>query len=175
AETRTVIEHRNLGARPGRLVVDGEEIGVEPVEADGAAWAHLEGTGGYVLLEGTHLRAVQAEREGCWSRNHTAGSEEVLRRHYATLEAVHSAEHSSYAYAVLPGADEEATRRAASDPGAEVVRNDEVAQAIRAGRLLAMNFWAAGRVQNVPAQGPACVLPANAARTRELKIGRAHV
>src|SRR5699024_11884694 len=94
--------------------------------ADGAAWAHLEGTGGYVLLEGTHLRAVQAEREGCWSRNHTAGSEEVLRRHYATLEAVHSAEHSSYAYAVLPGADEEATRRAASDPGAEVVRNDEV-------------------------------------------------
>lgn len=170
AETKTVIEHRNLGSRPGRLVVDGEEIGVEPVEADGAAWAHLEGTGGYVLLEGTHLRAVQAEREGSWSRNHTAGSEEVLRRHYATLEAVHSAEHSSYAYAVLPGADEEATRRAASDPGAEVVRNDEVAQAVRAGRLLAMNFWAAGRVQNVTAQGPACVLLRSAGRTRELSV-----
>ena len=96
--------------------------------------------------------------------------EEVLRRHYATLEAVHSAEHSSYAYAVLPGADEEATRRAASDPGAEVVRNDEVAQAVRAGRLLAMNFWAAGRVQNVTAQGPACVLLRSAGRTRELSV-----
>src|SRR5699024_11967314 len=106
-----------------------------PVEVDGAAWAHLERTARYVLLEGTQLRAVQAEREGSWSRNHTSGSEETLRRHYATLEAVHSGEDSSYAYVVLPGGEEEATRRAASDPGAEVVRNDETAQAVREGRL----------------------------------------
>lgn len=170
AETKTVIEHRNLGTGPRRLLVDGEEIGADPVEVDGAAWAHLEGTGGYVLLEGTHLRAVQAEREGSWSRNHAAGSEETLRRHYATLEAVHSPEDSSYAYVVLPGAEEEATRHAASDPTAEVVRNDDVAQAIRADRLLAVNFWAAGQVQNVTAQGPACVLLRNAGRTRELSI-----
>src|SRR5699024_8076694 len=90
--------------------------------------------------------------------------------HYATLEAVHSGEDSSYAYVVLPGAEEEATRRAASDPGAEVVRNDETAQAVRAGRLLAMNFWAEGRVQNVTAQGPACVLLRSAGRTRELSV-----
>src|SRR5699024_12290878 len=55
-------------------------------------------------------------------------------------------------------------------PGAEVVRNDETAQAVRAGRLLAMNFWAEGRVQNVTAQGPACVLLRSAGRTRELSV-----
>ena len=97
AETKTVLEHRNLGARPGRLLVDGEAIGADPVEVDGATWAHLEGTGGYVLLEDTRLRAVQDERAGSWSRNHASGSEETLRRHYATLEAVHPGEGSSYA------------------------------------------------------------------------------
>src|SRR5699024_4979277 len=126
--------------------------------------------GGYVALEGTQLRAVQAEREGSWSRNNDAGGDDVLRRHYATLEAVHAEEDSSYAYVLLPGAEEEDARRAVDEPGAEVVRNDEVAQAVRAGRVLAANFWAAGRVQNLTAQGPACVMMRKAGRTRELSV-----
>ena len=170
AETKTVLEHRNLGARPGRLLVDGEAIGADPVEVDGATWAHLEGTGEYVLLEDTRLRAVQDERAGSWSRNHASGSEETLRRHYATLEAVHTGEGSSYAYVLLPGAGEEETRRAASDPGAEIVRNDDVAQAVRAGRVLAVNFWAEGRVRDVAARGPACVMMQDVGRARELSI-----
>lgn len=170
AETKTVIEHRNLGTQPRRLLLGGEEIGPDPTEVDGPTWAHLEGTGGYVALEGTDLRAVQAEREGSWSRNNATGGDEVLRRHYATLEALHSGEGSSYAYVILPGAEEEDARRAMAAPGAEVLRNDEVAQAVRAGRVLAANFWAAGRVQNLTAQGPACVLMRKAGRTRELSV-----
>ena len=170
AETKTVIEHRNLGTQPRRLLVGGEEIGPDPVEVEGPTWAHLEGVGGYVALEGTQLRAVQDEREGSWSRNNDSGGDEVLRRHYATLDAVHAEEDSSYAYVLLPGAGEEDARRAVDEPGAEVVRNDEVVQAVRAGRVLAANFWAAGRVQNLTAQGPACVMMRNAGRTRQLSV-----
>jgi hyaluronate lyase len=170
AEVKTVIEHRNLGTTGRRMLVDGTEIGADTVEADAARWAHVENVGGYLLLEGIRLRAVQADREGSWSRNSTTGSEELLRRRYATLEAVHSPEDSSYAYVVLPGAGEGTTRAAASDPGAEIVRNDEIVQAVRAGRLLAANFWRPGRVQNLTSHGPASVLLRSAGNTREVSV-----
>jgi hyaluronate lyase len=170
AEVKTVIEHRNLGTTGRRMLVDGAEIGADPMEADAARWAHVENVGGYILLEGMRLRAVQADREGSWSRNSTTGSEELLRRRYATLEAVHSPEDSSYAYVVLPGAGEGTTRAAASEPGVEIVRNDEIVQAVRAGRLLAANFWRPGRVQNLTSHGPASVLLRSAGNTREVSV-----
>lgn len=154
AEVKTVIEHRNLGSEDGGLVIEGNRPGADPVRASSATWAHVEGVGGYLFLGPQEIRASLAHRDGSWSRNHVNGSEEVHERVYATIEALHPDPGGNYAYAILPGVDEAATRAAAEAPVVDVIRNDETVQAIRDGRRLAANFWAAGEVQNLTADQP---------------------
>lgn len=157
-EVRTVVEHRNLGTEGGRLLVDGEGVGADGVELDAPRWAHLDAVAGYVFLEPQHVRASHREREGSWSRNNAKGSDTVHRRFYATIDSLHPEAASSYAYAVIPGADVAATRAAAEEPPAEVVRNDAMVQAVRAGQVLAANFWSPERVQGVTAVDPLCLI-----------------
>ncbi|WP_166845311.1 polysaccharide lyase 8 family protein [Isoptericola sp. BMS4] len=165
-EVRTVVEHRNLGESPRTLLVDGAEVTTERT-VSGARWAHLDGVGGYLVLEGgADLVAGVEERAGTWQRNNTstaAGTGETRRRQYGTLALTHGAgaavAGARYAYAVLPGADATQTADAARSPGVEVLRNDDGVQAVRApGHLLAAVFWAAGAVEDVSTDGPACVL-----------------
>ncbi len=150
-EVRTVVEHRNLGENAQRLVVDGTEVTGESVIAS-ARWAHLDGVGGYVFLDGSaDLRAGVAMREGTWRRNSTSaatGTDVVRRRTYGSLSLSHGTGADAgggYAYIVHPGADAAATAAASASPRVRVLRNDAVAQAIRhSGHVTAAAFWSAG-------------------------------
>lgn len=165
SEVRTVVEHRNLGETARRLIVDGAEITAEAV-VPGARWAHLEGVGGYVLLgDSADLAAEVTTRAGTWRRNSTntaAGTDMVQRRVYATLSLSHGTgaqAGGTYAYVVHPGAEVAATAEAARSPRAEVLRNDEVAQAIQhSGHVTAAVFWKAGTAGRITADRAACVV-----------------
>lgn len=136
-EVRTVIEHRNLGESERVLTVDG--IAVSSAQTmRRARWAHLPDVGGYVFLPGSPaLHAEVSEREGRWTDNATRSAPEtqaLRRRQYATLAYSHGAdarEASTYAYAMLPGADAAQTAARAEDLGVRVLRNDAAAQAVR--------------------------------------------
>ena len=165
-EVRTVVEHRNLGSGPRRLLVDGTEVASQTAVA-GARWAHLDGVAGYVFLDpAPALVAGVGVREGTWRRNSTGAAEgtgDVRRRHYGTLAYSHgagsAAAGSGYAYAVLPGADPATTEAAAGAPRVEVLRNDAVAQAVAtAAHLTAVAFWAAGTVGDLTVDRSACLV-----------------
>lgn len=153
---RTVIEHRNVGDETRALVVDGTEVEFarDPIVTVSEGWAHLEGVGGYLFLSPHELKLSLEEREGAWSRNHHGGSTELHRRCYATIENLHSAERTSYAYAILPGADVNRTLEAVDSPPVEVLQNNSVIQAIKAGQTISANFWRASRLQNLVANQP---------------------
>ncbi|WP_309128202.1 polysaccharide lyase 8 family protein [Microbacterium sp.] len=164
-EVRTVIEHRNLGQQARRLVVDGAGVTTERT-VEGARWAHLEGVGGYVLLDDSAaLIAGVSTREGTWRRNSTnavAGTDVVQRRVYGSLSLSHGTGTDvggTYAYVVHPGADAAATADASRSPRAEVLRNDEGAQAItHSGHVTAAAFWRAGTAGAVSVDRAACVI-----------------
>ncbi|UJP10061.1 polysaccharide lyase 8 family protein [Microbacterium sp. KUDC0406] len=164
-ELRTIVEHRNLGEDARRLVVDGRPVTVERT-LPRARWAHLDGVGGYVFLDrAARVIAGVAAREGSWQGINTgtaAGTEVVHRRMYGTLALSHgtgSRAGGGYAYLVLPGADAKRTAAAARSPKAEVLRNDETAQAIRHSRhVTAVAFWKAGRVDDISVDRTACVI-----------------
>ncbi|OFE16190.1 hypothetical protein BA895_20100 [Humibacillus sp. DSM 29435] len=182
AEVRTVVEHRNLGDRPRELLVS---LGAtdRTVRADatksaaseiaggsavgGARWAHLEGAGGYVFLDGAPgLTASVAPREGTWQRNNTstaAGAGDLRTRQYATLAYSHGSgadvAGSTYAYVVLPGAGVARTKAQARRATVTVLRNDATAQGLGCrGGLTAANFWRPGTVGDFTANGSLCLI-----------------
>lgn len=165
AEVQTVVEHRNLGSSPRRLLVDGQDVTASTAIA-GAHWAHLGGVGGYVFLDGTAaVTAEVAVREGTWQRNNTGtatGTAVVQRRSYATLSLSHGTGPSAgggYAYLVHPGANAAATAALASSPPVRVLRNDETAQAIQpSAHVTAAAFWKAGSVGDLTVDRAACVI-----------------
>lgn len=174
AEVRTVVEHRNLGETARALTVDGVSVTAEQTLTR-ATWAHLDGVGGYVFLDqSSPLLAGVAEREGTWRRNNTGtgtGTDVVKRRHFATLAYTHGSGSavtgSSYAYAVLPGADPAGTRAVSQEPGVEILRNDATAQAVAVGEdLVAANFWAPATIGQHSVSGPASL----AVRTLDQRI-----
>ncbi|MEW2402060.1 polysaccharide lyase 8 family protein [Streptomyces sp. NPDC046862] len=142
-----------------------------PPFARGGSWAHLEGTAGYTVLDGGRLRVRREERTGTWfaiDQGATTGGDTTPRtRHYTTLWLDHGSNPrgARYAYAVLPGASADRTRRYAARPGAEVLANSPRTQAIWCGRarLLAANFWQAAGVRTgdggvLGSDGPCSVL-----------------
>ncbi|MFB7595845.1 polysaccharide lyase 8 family protein [Streptomyces sp. NPDC056160] len=166
----TVVENRNLhaGGAP-RLVVDGHlQPGRQGWSAalDGARWAHLEGTGGYVFPSGGPLRALREERTGTWGALNTGadtgGSTTPVTRRYATLWFDHgpSPVSASCSYVLLPRATAAATLAWSRSRPARVLVNDATVQAVAAPRhgLLAAHFWAAGSVDGLSADGPGTVL-----------------
>lgn len=158
----TTVENRNLhAAGTDALTVDGVRQPTGPGEPrtfGAPRWAHLAGTGGYLFLGGTDLRAVREDRTGRWSDLHVNGSAEPTSRRYQTLWFDHGAAPAaaSYAYALLPGASASRTADLAADPGHEVLVNDGRAQAVRASPrgLTAVNFWQPGRVGPLTLEPP---------------------
>ena len=182
AEVRTVVEHRNLGEKPRELLVSlgssdrtvragatkaaASEI-ARASAVGGARWAHLEGVGGYVFLDGAPgLTASVAPREGTWQRNNTsteAGTGDVRTRQYATLAYSHGSgadvTGSTYAYVVLPGAGVARTKAQARRSPVTVLRNDATAQGLRyRGGLTAANFWKPGTVGDFTANASLCLI-----------------
>jgi hyaluronate lyase len=165
----TVVENRNLHdpAKAGgaTLTVDGtaqpDAVGSSRSFA-GARWAHLDGTGGYLLLGGATLRTLREDRTGSWHDVNAGGSTTPITRRYLTMWLDHGASPSGagYAYVLLPCFSAAATAERAASPGVEVLANSGSAQAIRhAGLgLTAANFFAAGTAGGITVDAPCSVV-----------------
>ncbi len=156
--TKSVVEHRNTGTSPGRLVVDRHQVNDTTRLVD-PQWAHLSGVGGYVFLTPATVRATVEQRTGAWSRINTGGSEDEVTRHYATLEVLHTdGSDGTYAYLVLPHGSQALTRARAKRPPVEIVANTAHCQAIRSDQLIGVNFWQSGTVAGITVDKPASVM-----------------
>ncbi|ALE04933.1 hypothetical protein AL755_04595 [Arthrobacter sp. ERGS1:01] len=165
AAVESVMEHRNLGATGGQAItIDGEAHTAAAGSSVGyrnPSWAHLEGTGGYLVLDAQDLTVLRENRQGSWRVNNTGGPTTTTTRQYATLLFGHGTapRGASYAYAVLPGASAKETAKAGNKNAPVVLRNDATAQGVRIGKdVTAALFWMAGTVGDISAGGPACVL-----------------
>ncbi|MCT9088497.1 polysaccharide lyase 8 family protein [Streptomyces sp. ASQP_92] len=170
APVRTAIENRNLGERgAARLLVDGRPdraLPGTPVAVPDARWLHLEGTAGYVLLDGPRrqpLTLLREDRTGSWlgidTGANTHGTAERYTRRYQKIVLDHGVRPAaaSYAYAVLPGASADRTRRACGRW--HVLANTEKVQSARLdGQLTAASFFTAGGVERVRVSGAAAMM-----------------
>lgn len=168
----TTVEHRNLGAEGApALSVNGDAQPTEPgwsADLDHARWMHLEGVGGYVFPSGAAgLRGLRETRSGAWNdieQGPTTGGGDttVHERRYATLWFDHgvSPEGGSYAYVVLPAADESATATFSGGDSVRVLANTAAVQAVASEPLglVAAHFWQAGETGGLACDGPASVL-----------------
>ncbi len=169
AAVESILEHRNLGADGGHAItVDGTVHTAAtgtPVRHSRPAWAHLEGTGGYLLLGEQDLTVLREQRTGAWKNINKGGTPETVSRQYATLIFEHgttlagpTAPGAAYAYALLPGASVKDTAKAARKDAPTVLRNDAVGQGVELGkRGVAAVFWQAGQVGSISADKAACV------------------
>lgn len=148
-EAYTTVENRLLpDGSQAVLVVDEQEVN-EPSAHEGAVWAHLSTTGGYLFTGDVRLDAEMRSRVGSTRRVERA-VEEIPRsaqvsRRWATLDLRHSNEAAWWV--LLPGADVAETRAAAaaledrSFP-ARVIRNDGSAQVVSVGgSVLVAAVW----------------------------------
>ncbi|MFF4187415.1 polysaccharide lyase 8 family protein [Streptomyces sp. NPDC001691] len=175
----TVVDQRNLGATgTNALTVDGRRLPAALGRHDTfprARWAHLAGHGGYVFPGGARVRALREERTGTWKAINTGGTADPVTRRYLTLWFDHGTDpaDASYAYVLLPGARQlETAVRAADRDKVRIRTNSASLHAIsvpRAG-LLAANFWTAGAVDGLSADGPASVLVRTARHTATLAL-----
>ncbi|WP_344355861.1 polysaccharide lyase family 8 super-sandwich domain-containing protein [Brachybacterium phenoliresistens] len=132
----TTIENRMLGENSRhRIVVDGKRVTRE-LTATSASWAHLEGTGGYLILGDGQLTAATSRRIGS-SRQVERSVAEIepenrITRTWVTLDLIHTA--TSGAWMLLPGASEAETRRVAAKASRAqaptILRNDGTAQVV---------------------------------------------
>lgn len=176
APVETIIENRNLHAT-GENILMADDGAVAPrlgdhVAVDDADWVHLDGVGGYLVLDESTLHALREERTGAWADINDNGPADSRTRRYVTLWLDHGVKPraATYAYAVLPGATRRATAAEADDPSFAVQCNDAKAQAVRfmADRTVAINVWEATSVHGFRAEQPMTLI---ARRDR----GRLHV
>lgn len=159
AGVRTVVENRNLGSDGTQvLLADGRPVSSGTVTAN---WLHLEGTGGYVLLDRAAVTLSREDRTGSWSGIDTGadthGTTTPYTRRFQRILLDHGTDpaNASYAYAVLPGASPWQTRAARF----RVLANTADVQAVALpGGIVAASFFAAGSAGELSVSGPASVL-----------------
>jgi hyaluronate lyase len=112
------VENRLLGSRA--LLLDGVRIATESA-ADGPldgrpTTVFLEGVGGFLAMNGTVLRVALHTRTGSWARiNASPGTpRHLLTRRYVTITAEILSEPATVAVLLLPLADPDQLRRAAT-------------------------------------------------------------
>jgi len=159
----TVVDNRNLGEGGTQTFVRGP------------GWAHLEGHGGWVLLDGPGLRTLREDRTGAWSDINATSTTERRTRRWQTLWLDHGTDpvDASYAYAVLPGASRRTVVTCAGDRRRlSVLANDPGRQAVSvpALGLLGANFWRPDTVGPLGASAPASVLLRRRGRTATLCV-----
>ncbi|KAF3467676.1 polysaccharide lyase 8 family protein [Streptomyces sp. Tu 3180] len=158
----TVVDNRNLG-----------ESGTH-VLTRGPRWAHLEGHGGWLVLDGD-LRTLREDRTGAWSDINTAGTTERRTRRWQTLWLHHGTDptEASYAYVLLPGASRpEVARRAAGHRRLRILANEGARQAVAVPPLglTAANFWQPGTAGPLTATSAASVLVRRRGRAATLCV-----
>ncbi|MET9564379.1 polysaccharide lyase 8 family protein [Streptomyces tauricus] len=159
----TVVDNRNLGEGGTQRFVRGP------------GWAHLEGHGGWVVLDGAELRTLREDRTGAWSDINTTSTTERRTRRWQTLWLDHGTDpvDATYAYVVLPGASRRTVAaRAADRHRLSVLANDSGRQAVSvpALGLLAANFWQPGTAGPLTVSAPASVLVRRRGRTATLRV-----
>lgn len=160
---RTTIEERNLHeSGTNTLIVDGVEQPVTQGWGDtftNRSWAHLAGANGYVLLEGdAALQVSREERTGSWADVTDGASTTPITRRWVSLWLEH-AQGGSYAYLLLPNATAAATQAEAAEPTVTILANTVDVQAVQDVAIgeVAVNFFAAGELPSVIADGPCSV------------------
>ncbi|MFD8523435.1 polysaccharide lyase 8 family protein [Streptomyces capillispiralis] len=158
----TIVDNRNLG-----------ESGTHALTR-GPGWAHLEGHGGWLVLDGD-LRTLREDRTGAWSDINTTSTTERRTRRWQTLWLDHGTDpvDAGYAYVLLPGATRhDVTRRAAERHWLRILANDAGRQAVGvpALGLTAANFWQPGTAGPLTAASPASVLLRRHGRTATLCV-----
>ncbi|MGN9818712.1 polysaccharide lyase 8 family protein [Streptomyces sp. SD11] len=159
----TVVDNRNLGEGGAQRFVRGP------------GWAHLEGHGGWVVLDGAELRTLREDRTGAWSDINTTSTTERRTRRWQTLWLDHGTDpvDATYAYVVLPGASRRTVAaRAADRHRLSVLANDSGRQAVSvpALGLFAANFWQPGTAGPLTVSAPASVLVRRRGRTATLRV-----
>lgn len=170
----TTMEHRLMGpTQEPVLTIDGDvqttDLGWE-ASVSNASWAHLAGTAGWVVLDGSpDLQASYRARSGRWTDVGEAGPDTEISRNYVSLRFDHGTNPvgAGYAYVVLPTATAAETAVVAANPGIEVTANSATVQAVTdpsAGVMMA-NFFEAGNTSRVVADGPCSVVVEEATDT----------
>ncbi|WP_344015158.1 polysaccharide lyase 8 family protein [Streptomyces thermospinosisporus] len=158
----TIVDNRNLG-----------EGGTNTLTR-GPGWAHLEGHGGWLVLDG-ELRTLREDRTGAWSDINTTSTGERRTRRWQTLWLDHGTDpvDATYAYVLMPGADRrQVLRRAAGRRRLRILANDPTRQAVAlpALGLTAANFWQPGTAGPLTATASASVLLRRRGRTATLCV-----
>jgi hyaluronate lyase len=161
----TIVENRSLHTDgDNALIIDGTE---QPTiqgwsdHFDNINWAHLEGVGGYVFVDGGAVNALREERTGSWAdvtTNNNPPTDPITRR-YLTLWFDHGVDPTdeTYAYLLAPGATPARTAELADDPGnVQILANDARVQAVRVPRLgvTAVNFFDTASVAGISVGEP---------------------
>ncbi|MFF3016738.1 polysaccharide lyase 8 family protein [Streptomyces sp. NPDC057939] len=163
----SVVDNRNLGAAGVHALTIGGIVQPARPPWSGAfsapGWAHLAGFGGYVLRGPGSFKALREERTGRWSDINRGGSTTSLSRRYATLWYDHGRDpvDAGYVYQVIPGASAAQTAaRSAAPEWLTLLANSRTAQGVSVASLgfTGVNFWQAGTVGPLEADGPCSVL-----------------
>lgn len=146
----TVVENRRVTG-PAKLTASGDPV----------RWLHLQGTGGYVFPEPTHVTTKRESRTGAWSDVTTHPNwarTDPITRDYVTAVISHGVDpaDASYAYVVLPNASPAQTAAYAAKPKVRILANSAEAQVVahpEDGLVLA-NLWQATSTDAVSADAP---------------------
>ncbi|WP_404455541.1 DNRLRE domain-containing protein [Virgibacillus necropolis] len=172
-EIETIIENRGLNeSGDNTFTVNGDvrssELGrSETVE--NARWAHLEGNVtnsdiGYYFPKSRDVSVLREERIGSWTDINTNIflTDESFTRNYLSMSFDHGTnpENASYSYVLLPNKNVSETRQYSQDSDIQIIKNTNDIQAVKEKELglTAMNFWKAGKVDNVRSHQPASVM-----------------
>ncbi|MEQ4567579.1 polysaccharide lyase 8 family protein [Paenarthrobacter sp. CAP02] len=165
ARVESIVDHRNLHQGTNALTTASGTIadttGNAVVLSDDR-WVHLEGFGGYAVLDSSPLTVLRESRSGSWSAVNINGSSTVQNRNFATFYFDHGAGSApkSYAYLVAPGVSSKECSKLAKGEQYVVIRNDATAQSVefKAAKATAATFWKPGTAGDLGASGPACVV-----------------
>lgn len=155
AWVNSVIENRRLPDPEAAFLIDGENV-IPTVGMNGTFngnWAHLEGSGGYLFLDGEPVKAYRVSRTGAWQDINGDGNPAVVSRTYMQLFRDYGStpQNADHAYAILPNATPDETAGLAASGDIHVVENSAAVQSVLDARtqVTMANFWQAGTAGSV--------------------------
>ncbi len=173
----TIVDNRKIGLKgENRLAVNGQEVELElhtavsgeaspnmgtQVQASYITLAGEKGSRiGYYFPGSAQVNLLKEKRTGQWSDQGTSSGEATAT--FATIFFDHGTKpkNESYAYILMPGADDGDMAAYAADPTIEILQNNEEAAAVHdnVSRTTAVNFWNAGGVGGIASDSPASVV-----------------
>ena len=133
----------------------------------GANWAHIEGLGGYLLLQSGGQYKLKTEiRSGAWSDINTQSYSDrsIHQRRFVTLWQDHGIDpvDARHAYAMAPGATVDQVRALSRAARRWSIINEANTQVVSAriddAMMTGVIFWAPGAAAGIVASAPVCLL-----------------